>query len=371
MKTPFYNRHEALGAKMVTFHGWSMPLVYSGMVDEHNAVRNKAGLFDASHMGEFIVEGDQALEFVQKLITNDALKLKDNQVLYTPMCNQAGGIVDDVLVHRFFNERFMLIVNASNTEKDFNWVVENARGMKVNIENISPQTVLLALQGPMSKIILQDLTKQDISKIDYYWFGEFDVAGFKAVVSRTGYTGELGYEILITGVAEDKVIGLWDILIDKGKKYGLMPCGLGSRDILRLEMKYTLYGNDINEKTNPLEAGLEWTVKFSKGPFSGSDALLKVKKEGVKRRLVGFIMRERAIARHGYEIFMGEEKIGLVTSGSFSPSLGKSIGMGYIKADYSSAGTEFDVQIRGKRYKAKVTDTPFYKKGKGKGEDKT
>jgi len=361
LRTPFYDIHTSLKAKMVTFSGWTMPLMYTGILSEHHLVREKAGLFDTSHMGEFEIEGEDALGLVQKLVTNDVSKLNVNQVLYTPMCQDNGGIIDDLLVYRLGERHFMLVVNASNIQKDYKWVLDNVQGLKVKVRDISYQTALLALQGPQSGKILQELVKGDLDSLKYYWFIKDEVYGIKGIISRTGYTGELGYEIFITDAKQEKLEGLWNALMEKGRDYGLGPCGLGARDTLRLEMKYALYGNDIDEATNPLEAKLGWTVKFNKGDFNGREALWRIRDNGVTRRLVGFVMFDKGIARHGYGIFMDEERIGYVTSGSFSPVLGKSIGMAYVEDDFAETGTEFDVEIRGRKCKAKVVDTPFIK----------
>jgi aminomethyltransferase len=361
LRTPFYNAHLALKAKMVPFAGWEMPVMYTGIIEEHNLVRTKAGLFDTSHMGEIEIEGKDAQALVQKLITNDISRMSINQALYSPMCRDDGGIIDDIIVYKFSEQHFMLVVNASNLQKDYQWITAQSRGLKVNLNNISSRTALLALQGPQSRHILQKLLKFDISQLNYYWFKKEDIVGLPAIIARTGYTGELGYEIFITGASADRLLELWNLLLEKGNYFGLGPCGLGARDTLRLEMKYALYGNDIDDSTNPLEAGLEWTVKFQKGDFNGHRALLKIKEKGLKRKLVGFQMLDRSIARHGYGIFNNGKKVGEVTSGSFAPSLGKGIGMGYVAIELADIDTEIEIDIRDKKYKARIVKTPFYK----------
>lgn len=360
LRTPFYNVHLALKAKMVPFAGWEMPVMYTSIIEEHHLVREKAGLFDASHMGELEIEGKDAFNLIQKLITNDLSRVSINQALYSPMCQDDGGIIDDLIIYRLGKQRFMLVVNSSNIEKDYRWIINQAQGLKVNSNNISDQTALIALQGPESRQILQKLLRLDLASLNYYWFRKEDILGIPTIISRTGYTGEPGYEIFITDVPQDRLIELWNLLMEKGRYLGLGPCGLGARDTLRLEMKYALYGNDIDQTHNPLEAGLEWTVKFQKGDFNGRKTLLKIKDKGLQHRLIGFEMLDRSIARHGYPLLKNGKKIGYVTSGSFSPSLGKGIGMGYIEIKFTDIGTELDVEIRDKKYKAKIVKTPFY-----------
>ncbi|MFH1239027.1 MAG: glycine cleavage system aminomethyltransferase GcvT [bacterium] len=361
LRTPFYSVQLALKAKMVPFAGGEMPVMYNGIIEEHHLVRSKAGLFDTSHMGEIEIEGRESFKLIQRLITNDISRLSINQAMYSPMCEDDGGIIDDIIVYRLGEERFMLVVNASNVDKDYQWIVNQAEGLKVNLKNISPQTALLALQGPESGQILQKLLKLNLAPLKYYWFRKEDILGIPAIISRTGYTGELGYEIFITDAPPDRLIELWNLLMEKGRYFGLGPCGLGARDTLRLEMKYALYGNDIDSSTNPLEAGLQWTVKFQKGDFNGRKALLKIQEKGLKRKLVGFEMLDRGIARHGYDILKNGKKVGQVTSGSFSPSLGKGIGLGYVGIKSADIDTEIDIDIREKKYKARIITPPFYK----------
>ncbi len=345
---------------MVPFVGWEMPLMYSSILTEYDSVRHQAGLFDVSHMGNFEIKGKDAFYLVQKLITNNVGKLNINQILYTPMCKEDGGIIDDLLVYRLEEKHFMFVVNACNIEKDYQWVVNNSKGLELSLKNTSYQTALIALQGPNAKRILQQLVAVDLASLKYYWFIKEVILTIPAIISRTGYTGELGYEIYVTDISKTKLINLWNVFLEKGAEFGLNPCGLGARDILRLEMKYALYGSDIDETTNPIEAGLGWTVKFEKGDFNGKKALLEVKNKGVSRKLIGFVMLDRSIARHGYAIFKDGEKIGYVSSGSFSPILGKGIGMGYVKNKFTELDTEFNVDIRNKKCPAKVVKTPFY-----------
>jgi len=355
--TALYEEHQSLDAKMIDFGGWQMPVQYSGIIDEHKAVRNKAGIFDVSHMGEILISGKEALDLVQKIITNDASKLTNGDVLYTPMCYQDGGIVDDLLVYRIDVDKFLLVVNASNTTKDLRWVEKNAELFEqAEVEDKSDYYDLIALQGPISREIIQPLLEEDISNLKYYTFIETDIAGVEAIVSRTGYTGELGFEVYLK--AEDAV-KVWNAMLKEGSDKGLKPAGLGARDTLRLEKALCLYGNDIDETTNPLEANLGWTVKFDKEDFNGKEALEKVKEDGVKRTLVGFIMQERGIPRHGYEIKVDGEVVGEVTSGSYSPTLDENIGLAYVDKKLAEEDTELDVCIRKREVKAKIFKTPF------------
>jgi aminomethyltransferase len=356
-KTALYDEHQNLGAKMIDFGGWQMPVQYSSIIEEHKAVRNKAGLFDVSHMGELLITGKNSLSLVQRLMTNDVSRLTKGEVLYTPMCYEDGGIVDDLLVYRTEVDEYLLVVNASNTTKDLRWVKKNAELFEeVKVQDKSDYYSLIALQGPISREIIQPLVEKDISDLKYYNFIETEIAGVKAIVSRTGYTGELGYEIYLE---DDDAVTAWNALMEEGSDKGLKPAGLGARDTLRLEKALCLYGNDIDETTNPLEAGLSWTVKFDKDDFNGKDELEEVKENGVQRKLVGFIMEERGIPRHGYDIKIDNEVVGEVTSGSYSPTLDENIGLAYIDKDKASEDTELDICIRKREVKAKVIKTPF------------
>ena len=360
-RTSLYDVHVAAGARMVEFGGWDMPVQYSGIVDEHRAVRSAAGLFDVSHMGEFEVAGPGALESVQRLITNDAAKLAVGQVLYSPMCTPSGGIIDDVTVFRLGEARFLFIVNASTTAKDLAWIEEHVRDAET--VDRSSEFALLALQGPRAQRILQRLTQMDLSDLrHFHTVPDVGVADVRCLVSRTGYTGEDGFEI---APPWDEAPQVWEALMEAGRREGLVPVGLGARDTLRLEAGYMLYGNDIDETTSPLEAPLGWTVKLEKGPFIGREILLAQKERGVSRKLVGFEMTERAIPRHGYPLRVGDEEIGRVTSGTFGPWVNKSIGMGYVPKALTTSGTPVDVDIRGKAARATIVKLPFYKRTTG------
>lgn len=356
-KTALYDAHLDLDAKIIDFGGWEMPVQYSSIIEEHKAVRNQAGIFDVSHMGEILISGKQSKELVQRLITNDAAKLTKGQVVYTPMCYEDGGIVDDLLVYRLDLDKFLLVVNASNTTKDLRWVNKNAELFEdVKVEDRTNFYALIALQGPISREIINPLLEDDISDLKFYNFINTEIAGMEAIVSRTGYTGELGFEIYLDS---GNAVDVWGALMEEGKDKGLKPAGLGARDTLRLEKALCLYGNDIDETTNPLEAGLGWTVKFDKDGFNGKEKLKQIKEEGIQKKLVGFIMSERGIPRHGYKILIDNEVVGEVTSGSYSPTLDENIGMAYIDKDYAKKDTEIQIQIRKREVKARIVETPF------------
>ena len=358
-QTPFTDKHIALGAKMAEFAGFNMPISYSGINEEHASVRNNAGVFDVSHVGEFIVKGPHALDLIQRITTNDAAKLKAGMAQYSCMPNEEGGIVDDLLVYCIEeNKVYMLVVNAGNIDKDWNWINQhNTEG--ASMENISERTGLLAIQGPQATKILQPLTEMDILNLKYYTFVKGRFAGVDNVlISATGYTGAGGVEIYFEDKdgAADKI---WDAIFEAGKAQGIRPVGLGARDTLRLEMGFCLYGNDIDDHTSPLEAGLGWITKFTK-EFISRPRFEKQKAEGVSRKLVGFVMTERGIARHGYPILNAAgEKIGEVTSGTQSPTLGKAIGMGYVQTAYAPIATEIFIEIRNNPVKAMVVKVPF------------
>ena len=339
---------------MVPFGGWEMPVQYAGIVEEHRAVRAAVGCFDVSHMGEFEVEGPHALAALQRLTTNDVGALEVGQVQYSLLCYPEGGIVDDLTLYRLGDQHYMLTVNASNIDKDWDWVTEHGKG--ADWKNVSAETGLLAVQGPKAEGLVQRLADTDVTRVSYYHFVKGGVAGVPCLISRTGYTGEDGFELYAPAA---RLEALWHALMDGGKGDGIQPIGLGARDTLRLEMKFALYGNDIDETTNPLEAGLGWVVKPAKGEFIGRGAIEAVRAAGVTRKLVGFEMAERAVARHGYRLLEDGDEVGVVTSGSFSPSLQRCIGMGYLRADLAPAGTEFDVDIRGQAHRARVAKTPF------------
>src|SRR5262245_13695722 len=353
-RTPLRDVHVAAGARMVPFGGWEMPVQYTGIVDEHRAVRRAVGLFDISHMGEFEVEGPGALAAVQRLCTNDATAIEVGQVQYSLLCMPDGGIVDDLTLYRLAADRFMLTVNASNIDQDWRWVTEHGAGARWR--NASDDTALLAVQGPRAEGLVGRLADVDVAPLRYYHFARGSVAGVPALISRTGYTGEDGFELY---VAADRAEALWHALLDAGRADGIQPIGLGARDTLRLEMKFALYGNDIDQTTNPLEAGLGWVVKPAKGEFIGRDAIEAMRARGIPRKLVGFEMEDRAVPRHGYRILSAGAEAGIVTSGSFAPSLERTIGMGYVRAALSAVGSALDVEIRGQGHPARVVKTPF------------
>ena len=356
-KTPLYEAHKKLGAKIVDFAGFFMPLQYESITKEHVWVRTHAGVFDVSHMGEIEVHGERALEFVSYVTSNDPSKLDVYQVQYSAFPTEKGTVVDDLLVYRL-EDYYLLVVNASNIEKDYNWLLEHKFESGVEIINRSEEVAELALQGPMSEEILQKYTDIDLSKMKYYWSARGKVMGKEALVSRTGYTGEDGFEIYLS---PDDVEEVFLRLLEEEN---VKPAGLGARDTLRLEMGYCLYGNDIDETTNLLEAGLGWITKLNKDKFIGKEALLKIKEQGVTRKRVGFEPVEaKAIPRHGYRIFDDDREIGIVTSGTFSPSLKRGIGMGYVLTEYSKPGSKISVDIRGKKVEAQVVKLPFYKEG--------
>lgn len=356
--TALTEKHISLGAKMVPFAGYNMPVQYEGINAEHATVRTAVGVFDVSHMGEFILKGENALALIQKVTSNDASKLYDGKVQYSCLPNEDGGIVDDLLVYRIDEKTYMLVVNASNIEKDWNWIQKfNTDG--VEMHNISDQTSLLAVQGPKAADALQSLTDIDLASMEYYTFKKGTFAGIEnVVVSATGYTGAGGFEIYFENQYAEQ---LWDVIFQAGAEYGIKPIGLAARDTLRLEMGFCLYGNDIDDTTSPIEAGLGWVTKFTK-QFTNSDALLAQKESGVTRKLIGFEMIDRGIPRHDYQIVdaLGNV-IGKVTSGTQSPSLQKAIGMGYVNKELTKEGTEIFIEIRNQKIKAKVVKFPFYK----------
>jgi len=360
-RTPLYEEHHAAKAKLIDFGGWEMPVQYTGVIEEHNTVRTKAGLFDVSHMGEVDVNGKEALPFVQNLITNDVTKIQDGQILYSPMCYPNGGIVDDLLVYRYSTEHFYIVVNASNTDKDYNWMLEQTKGYEVQLDNISSQVAQLALQGPFAEKILQRLTSTDLSEIKYYWFKHGEVSGASCLISRTGYTGEDGFEVYL---APDKAPELWRKILEVGAPEGVQPIGLGARDTLRFEARLPLYGNELGPEISPLEAGIGFFVKLGKEKFVGKGALEAQQKSGVPRKIVGLEMIERGIARSHYPLQKDGEEVGFITSGSFSPTLNKNIALGLIRADLAEMGSTLDVIIRGKAVKAQIIPTPFYKRAR-------
>jgi len=356
-RTPLYDVHRELGAKLIDFGGWEMPVQYAGILEEHRAVRERVGLFDVSHMGEFDVTGPGALACLQWLTPNDVARLEDGRIHYSAFLTEQGTFVDDLLVYRRAADAYLLVVNAGNTPKDFAWATSRARG-DVRIADRSRDYALIAVQGPKSAGLLARVCQPDPSDLPYYGFRDTRVAGARALVSRTGYTGEDGFEVYCR---PEDAAALFRRLLEEGRRDGAVPCGLGARDTLRLEARMALYGNDIDDTVTALEADLGWIVKLSKGDFLGRDALVAQKQSGVPRRLVGFEMIDRGIARHGFPARTAAGP-GLVTSGTHSPTLGKPIGLALLPSGATVAGTEFQVDIRGRAAAARVVPTPFYKR---------
>jgi len=361
-ESPLASQHRALGARMVPFSGWEMPLEYSGIADEHLAVRTAAGLFDVSHMGEIEIAGNDALEAVQRIASNDATSLEVGQAHYSALTTREGTFVDDLLVYRLADAHFLLVVNASNVQKDYTWIKQELTASSDAVAvNSSGRYALLAVQGPRAKEVLQPLTGLDLDSIRYYWFASGEVASVRATISRTGYTGEDGFELFVSPQMAGRV---WEAVLESGAPCGLKPAGLGARDTLRLEASMRLYGNDIDETTTLLEAGLGWVIGWSKAAFNGRDALSRQRSEGVTRKLVGFELLGRGIARHGHEVFFGDAKSGHVTSGTLTPFLKKAIGMAYVSVEASKPGTELTIDVRGRRIGARVVKMPFYSRAK-------
>ncbi len=358
-RTRLYVSHEKAGARFVEFFGWEMPVEYTGIMQEHMAVRENAGLFDVSHMGEIVISGKQALDFVQYLTPNDAARLDANKAQYSALTTSDGTFVDDLLVYYLEENVYLLVVNAANSTKDFQWIVSHQKGFDVEVQDLSADYTQVALQGPEAEKILRPLTDIELDDISSFGVTGGEVGGMEAIVSRTGYTGEDGFEIYTrAGNPED----IWDAIMEEGKNYGLLPVGLGARDTLRLEAKLMLYGNDIDETTTVLEAGMRWLVKFKKGDFLGREALLKQKEQGIRKKIVGFELLGRGIARPHYPVYVEDEEVSTVRSGTFSPLFHKSIGLTYLPIEYTEIGTEFAIDIRGKKVDAKVVPTPFYKR---------
>jgi aminomethyltransferase len=359
-KTPLNDVHRALGAKMVDFGGWDMPVEYSGILAEHTAVRERVGLFDVSHMGEVEVSGPQALDLVEHVTSNRAASLKDGQAQYSGLLNERGGFIDDLLVHRMDENRYFLCVNAGNQDRDFEWIRDH-NSFDAQVEFQSHLWAQLAIQGPRALETLQKLTGADLNPIRYYWFELGEVSGASAVIARTGYTGEDGFEIYVQAEEAER---LWGEVLEAGKEYGILPCGLGARNTLRLEAGMALHGHEISEDITPYEANLSWIVKLDKGSFLGREALIKQVAEGVKRKTVGFEMRGRGIGRDGYRVYAGDEDIGWVTSGGPAPALGKNIGVAMVQAELANPGRPIEVEIRTRRVEAETVPTPFYSRKK-------
>ena len=360
-RTPLYEAHVQAGAKLVDFAGWEMPVQYKGLIDEHRAVRTAAGLFDCSHIGEFWIAGPGALAFVQSFTPNDVSKLALGRIHYSALLTHEGTFIDDLLVYRMGEEEFMLVVNASNIAGDFAWVESLPRPAGVTLVNRSDEFALLALQGPRSVAILQPLTATPLAPIKYYGFAHGEVAGRKAIISRTGYTGEDGFELF---VAPQDAMELWRALFAAGETAGLVPAGLGARDTLRLEAGVALYGHEIDRATTPWDARLDWTVKLDKGDFVGRAALVAARARGESRHLVGYEVESRGIARQGCAIVNDGQQVGVVTSGTWSPTFEKALGMGYVPVALAAVGTAVEIDVRGKLLQARITALPFYKRSR-------
>lgn len=362
-QTPLFDIHVALGAKMTSFAGFNMPVQYSGIIDEHRAVRSTVGVFDVSHMGEIMVTGPNALNFVQQLVSNDVSRLVDGKALYTVMCNHAGGIVDDLLVYRLDEQRYLLVINAANIPADYDWMLSN-NAMKASLKNISDSLALIAVQGPRAFDTVQKITPVRITDLGYYNFIELEADTFfscsTAILSHTGYTGERGIEIYCDA---NQAVEIWEAVMEAGAEFDIKPAGLGARDTLRLESGFCLYGNDLSLDTNPLEAGLGWLTKLDKDTFIGRDSLLQIKEDGPSRRLIGFVATERGIPRKGSEIQTADGiPIGIVTSGSQSPGLAKGIGLGYVvnETRYTGVGTSILIVSKGRSFGAEIRKPPFH-----------
>ena len=358
-RTPLYDVHRALGARMIEFGGWGMPVQYSGILAEHQAVRTKAGLFDLSHMGEIEVSGPRALEVCQELLVTDVARIQTGQAQYSVLCYPNGGIVDDIIVYRLAEAHYFLCVNATNIEKDFSWLTDHNRRRATMIDR-SDEYALIALQGPLASTLLQRLTTLDLTKIRRYWSVQGEVAGVPVLVARTGYTGEDGFELFVAAQRGGEV---WNACLEVGRAERVSPIGLGARDTLRLEAGYLLYGNDIDAQTTPLEAGLQRLVKFDKTGFVGREVLLQQQINGITKQLVGLTMDAPGVPRHGYGLWADEQAVGVVTSGTQSPTLGVGIAMGYVPPAHAAVGTSLAVDIRGRRVPAHVVALPFYRRG--------
>ena len=367
-QTPLISVYGEYGGKTIDFGGWELPVQFSGIKHEHEAVRTKAGLFDVSHMGEFTVKGTGSLPFLQKMVTNDVSKLKAGKAQYTALCYEDGGTVDDLIIYKRDEDDYLLVVNASNIEKDFEWLQSHLTE-EAELKDISEKVALLALQGPFAEEVLQPLVPNaDLSSLGFFSFYEnVEVAGISALISRTGYTGEDGFELYC---ASEDAVNLWKVLLQKGERVGLVPCGLGARDTLRFEAKLPLYGQELSREITPIEAGIGFAVKVEKGDFMGRETLKAQKENGAPRKLVGIEMIDRGIPRHGYPVFADGAEIGEVTTGTQSPTLKKNIGLALIKSEYAVIDGEVTVEIRGKQLKAKVVKTPFYKRPQAGGVQK-
>ena len=355
--TPLLDLHKELGAKLVPFVGWNMPIQFAGVLSEHTCVRERVGLFDVSHMGEIEVKGKDAKKFLQFLLSNNVEKMFDGSILYSLMCYETGGVVDDLLAYRFSENHYFLCVNASNSDKDYDWIARHASSFNVNIKNTSSETSQLALQGPDAKNVLQSLCDISLDDLSYYNFRKGMVNNVESLISRTGYTGEDGFELYLS---PEKVSEVFRSLMEQGRSYGIQPIGLGARDTLRIEMGYPLYGNEIDNNPTPLDAGLGWVIKFDKGEFLGRGSLLKQKEQGSPRRkLVGLKLLTRGVPRAHYQVFKNGESVGEVTSGTFSPTLNTGVGLCYVSSEYSDIGNHLDVKIRDQLVATEVIQLPF------------
>lgn len=360
-KTPLYDQHIALGAKMQSFAGYMMPIKYSGIIPEHKAVRESVGVFDLSHMGEFRVTGRQSAEFLDFIVTNDAGIMENGQAIYTTMCYPDSGIVDDLLIYRLAEKEFLLIVNASNIDKDWSWINSHMAAFEVELVNESDKTGLVAIQGPRAQDVLKKLTDVDLESIGFYYHVTGQVSGRKALIARTGYTGEDGFELYLE---PEDCPSVWEAVLEAGKEFNIVPVGLGARDTLRLEMGYCLYGNDIDHTTSPLEARLGWVLKLKTDKdFIGRELIVRQKDEGVSSYLAGFIVEGKGFARHGTVLFSGDRRVGHVTSGTLGPALGFGVGLAYIDKGFHKKGSSLEAEVRGKRIPVKVVRVPFYKEG--------
>ena len=355
--TPLLGLHKELGAKLVPFVGWNMPIQFAGVLSEHICVRERVGLFDVSHMGEIEVKGKDAKKFLQFLLSNNVEKMFDGSILYSLMCYETGGVVDDLLAYRFSENHYFLCVNASNSDKDYDWIARHASSFNVNIKNTSSETSQLALQGPDAKNVLQSLCDISLDDLSYYNFRKGMVNNVESLISRTGYTGEDGFELYLS---PEKVSEVFRSLMEQGRSYGIQPIGLGARDTLRIEMGYPLYGNEIDNNPTPLDAGLGWVIKFDKGEFLGRGSLLKQKEQGsLRRKLVGLKLLTRGVPRAHYQVFKNGESVGEVTSGTFSPTLNTGVGLCYVSSEYSDVGSHLDVKIRDQLVATEVIQLPF------------
>jgi aminomethyltransferase len=361
-KTPLNEVHRKAGGKMVDYYGWDMPVQYAaGVIAEHLATRERVALFDVSHMGEIFVEGEDAIKFVNRITTNDVTKLVDGQAHYSALTNEAGGVVDDLLVYRFDEGKLLLVVNASTTGKDWDWITSHEEKENVTLTNVSADYCQIAVQGPKALEIAQKFTNVNLSEIKYYHFTVDTFDGVDAIISRTGYTGEDGFEIYAN---KEHAVRLWNDLMEAGEGFGILPAGLASRNTLRLESAMSLYGHELSDEISPLEAGLGWICKLGKGDFIGREPMAKLKADGLKRKLVGFEMIDKGIARDEMDVYVGEEKVGIVTSGSPAPFLKKNIGLAFVPVEFAKNGQEITIDVRGKKLAAQIVPTPFYKREK-------